>query len=111
MLRMRLFIARLASVAQRTDIRPSFRAEKASNIFARRYPKTARYARISRSLLEGRTEAGGGARNLPILFPDNAGKPRVTRKNPKFIGSRRRNFCFGGVYLEGFGLRIMNPPL
>jgi hypothetical protein len=71
-------------------------------------PLSYQHAPLEKALAN---ERGGGAENLPIFFPDNPGNSASRARTPKSIGSRRSNIRCGGGYLEGFGLRIMNPPL
>jgi hypothetical protein len=89
-----------------------FDPEKTSNIFAKQYRKTARYARaISRVYWKGRTEPEEGVSTFQYCFRTTRENSASRAKNLKFIGSSGRDFHCSDMYLEGFGLRIMNPPL
>src|SRR5688572_22923560 len=92
-----------------------FRAESTVQYLRRKYPKTARWARTRRSPGEvywkGQMELEKASEIFQYCFRRTP-QTRVSRASPpKFIGTRRRDFRFAGGYLDGFGLRIMNPPL
>jgi hypothetical protein len=100
----RLFLPRIAS---RVPPRPLFlHGDLAPKNFLISSPAIPENS----ALREGAIDAGEAPEIFQYSFrttPENSA-PRA--KTPKFIGSGTRDFRCGGVYVEQFGLRIMNPP-